>query len=164
MMVALQRMARQYPSSPWRLKAILAVANRFLVTNQSESYEPLYRACYESFPSDPEASYCHWKVTWVSYLHRRKDAGDLLREHVLNYPASTTVSAALYFLGRLAENAKDFRGARGYYDKLTERYPGYYYGLLAKERLVQPGMAYTAAAESVIAFLKTVDFPRADHS
>jgi len=159
MMAALQKMAKQYPSSPWRLKAILGVANRFLVTNESAYYEPLYRACYESFPADREASYCHWKVTWVSYLHRRKDAGDLLREHVLSYPASTTVSGALYFLGRLAEGAKDFRAARGYYDKISERYPGYYYGLLAKERLAQTGIAHTAAAESVIAFLKTVDFP-----
>jgi soluble lytic murein transglycosylase len=160
MLLALQKLARQHPSSPWRLKAILAAANRYLVTNQQGSYEPLYRACYESFPSNPEASYCHWKVTWVSYLHRRKDAGDLLREHVLHYPASTTVSGALYFLGRLAEGAKEDRAARGYYDKITEKYPGYYYGLLAKERLAQTGIAQTAAAESVIAFLKSVDFPK----
>jgi soluble lytic murein transglycosylase len=156
---ALEKLAKQYPSSPWRLKAMLAVANRFLVSNQPDAYEPLYRACYESFPSDPEASYCHWKVTWVAYLHRRQDAADLLREQVLRYPASTTVSGALYFLGRLAEGAKDFRVARGYYDKVGERYPGYYYGILSKERLAQPEIAHAAAAESVIAFLKTVDFP-----
>ena len=157
---ALEKMAKQYPSSPWRLKAMLAVANRFLVSNQPDDYEPLYRACYESFPADPEASYCHWKVTWVAYLHRRKDAADLLREQVARYPAATTVSGALYFLGRLAEGAKDFRVARGYYDKVGERYPGYYYGILSKERLAQPDIAHAAAAESVIAFLKTVDFPK----
>ena len=66
------------------LKAMLAAANRFLVANQSASYEPLYRACYESFPSDLEAPYCHWKVTWVAYLHRRKDEADLLREQTIH--------------------------------------------------------------------------------
>src|SRR5882724_11439153 len=138
---------------------MLAAANRFLVANQSASYEPLYRACYESFSSDPEAPYCHWKVTWVAYLHRRKDAVDLLREQVVRYPKSTNVSSALYFLGRLAESAKDHRAARGYYDTLAERYPGYYYGILARERLAQPAVAHSAPAETVVSFLGRVDFP-----
>src|SRR5260370_23517321 len=114
-------MAKQSRPSPWRLKARFGWGNLFLVSNQRETYEPLYRSCYESFPTDPEASYCHWKVTWVAYLHRRKDAADLLREQVVRYPAAATVSGALYFLGRLAEGAKDFRSARGYYDKVRVR-------------------------------------------
>ena len=158
-MSALDTLARQYVASPWRLKALLAAGNRFLLANQSASYEPIYRACYESFPSDPEAPYCHWKVTWVAYLHRRKDAADLLREQVLRYPQSTTVSAALYFLGRLAESAKDLRAARGYYDRLSERYPGYYYGILARDRLAQPTVAQAVPAETVVSFLGGVDFP-----
>ena len=159
MLSAIHTMAKQYPSSPWRLKALLSAGNRFLLSNQPESYEPLYRACYESFPSDPEASYCHWKVTWISYLQRRKDAADLMREQLLRYPGSTNSSGALYYLGRLAEGAKDYRLARGYYDKITERYPGYYYGILARERLAQANLARAVPSESVIAFLSTIQFP-----
>src|SRR5437660_2813532 len=159
MRAVIHTMAKQYPSSPWRLKALLSAGNRFLLSNQPESYEPLYRACYESFPSDPEASYCHWKVTWISYLQRRKDAADLLREQLLRYPGSTNSSGALYYLGRLAEGAKDFRLARGYYDKITQRYPGYYYGILARERLAQANLARAIPSESVIAFLGTIQFP-----
>jgi soluble lytic murein transglycosylase len=158
MLAALQKMAKQYPTSPWRLKALLSAGNRFLLSNQPESYEPLYRACYESFPSDPEASYCHWKVAWTSYLHRRKDAAELLREQLLRYPASTNSSGALYYLARLAESAKDFRTARGYYDQIAERYPGYYYGILARERLAQAGIARAVPSEPVMAFLNTVQF------
>src|SRR5258708_21675825 len=121
MMAAVDTLARQHAASPWRLRAMLGAAIRCRVANQSASCEPLYRACYESFPSDPESPYCHWKVTWVAYLHRRKDAADLLREQVVRYPQSTTVSAALYFLGRLAESGKDLRAARGYSDTLAER-------------------------------------------
>jgi soluble lytic murein transglycosylase len=159
MLAAIHTMAKQYPSSPWRLKALLSAGNRFLLSNQPESYEPIYRACYESFPSDPEASYCHWKVTWISYLKRRKDAADLLREQLLRYPASTNSSGALYYLGRLGESAKDFRLARGYFDKITERYPGYYYGILARERLEQASLARAVPSESVTAFLNTIQFP-----
>jgi soluble lytic murein transglycosylase len=159
MMAAVQKLGKQHPASPWRLKALQGAANRFLVTNQPDSYEPLYRACYESFPSASEASYCHWKVTWIAYLQRRKDAAELLREQIVRFPASTTVSGALYFLGRLAENAKDFRAARGYFDRITERYPGYYYAMLARERLAQPAVARAVPAESVLSFLKDIDFP-----
>jgi soluble lytic murein transglycosylase len=159
MMAAIQKLAVSHADSPWRLKALLGAANRFLVTNQTALYEPLYRACYESFPTDPEAANCHWKVTWVAYLHRRNDAPELLREQVVRYPASTTVSGALYFLGRLAEGSKDFRAARGYYDKIAERFPGYYYGILAKERLGQPSVMHAAAAEATVAFLRTLEIP-----
>jgi len=159
MLSAIEKMARQYPSSPWRLKALLSAGNRFLLANQPESYEPLYRACYEYFPAAVEAPYCHWKVTWQAYLRRRDDAGPLLREQVVRYPATASVSGALYFLGRLAEAAKDFRSARVYYDRNAEKYPGYYYGILSSERLAQPAIARALPDESALAFLRTISFP-----
>ncbi len=83
---ALDRLGRLYPASPWRLQALLAAANRYLTENQMDAYEPLYRACYESFPKDPEAAVCHWKVVWGHYLRRRSDAADLLRAHLRLFP------------------------------------------------------------------------------
>jgi soluble lytic murein transglycosylase len=160
MLSAIQKMAREYPTSSWRLKALLSAGNRFLLANQPESYEPVYRACYEYFPTAPEAPYCHWKVTWQAYLRRRSDADPLLREQVVRYPATPSVSAALYFLGRLAEAAKDFHSARVYYDRIGEKYPGYYYGILSSDRLAQPAVARAAPDESALAFLKTIDFPQ----
>ena len=159
MMAAIQKLGRQYPASTWRLKALLSAGNRYLLANQPASYEPLYRACYEAFPGDTEASYCHWKVTWTAYLNRRSDAAELLREQVRRYPGSTLTSGALYFLGRLAERAKEIRAARAYYDRVSERYPGYYYGILASARLAEPAVERAAADESALAFLKTVEFP-----
>ena len=159
MLAAIARLGKQYPQSPWRLKAMLSAANRFLLANQPEFYEPLYRASYESFPADLDAGYWHWKATWVAYLHRRKDAAEMLREQVARYPGSKNVGSALYFLGRLAEAAKDFRAARAYYECIAEKYPGYYYGILAKERLAQPPVARAVPGEQVQAFLKTIEFP-----
>jgi len=47
MMAALQRLAGRSPKSPWRLKALLSAANRYLLVNRSDDYVPLYRAAYE---------------------------------------------------------------------------------------------------------------------
>ncbi len=135
---ALQRLER-YPDSPWRLKALVVAGNRYLVENRAADYLPIYRACYQSF-SGPQADYCHWKVAWYAYIHRQPDSADLLREHLAKYPGSDRTSAALYFLGRLAEAANDPSAAKAYYSELAGRFPNAYYADLADRRLEQPAV------------------------
>ena len=154
---ALDRLARLYPNSKWRLEALIAAGNHYLIENQMEGYEPLYRACYESFPAEPEAANCHWKMVWGHYLRRREDAADLLRAHLRMFPAAQSASGALYFLGRLAEAANDIGSARGYYDEIAREYPNNYYTILARERLARLGAAPASAA--VIEFLRGIRFP-----
>ena len=100
-----------------------------------QAYEPIYRACYESFPKDPQAAGCHWKVAWGHYMRRQADAAEMLRAHLRMFPGSEYAAGALYFLGRLAEGAHDAAGARAYYDEIVREYPNYYYNVLARERL-----------------------------
>ncbi len=153
----LEKMARLYPQSKWRLQALVADANSHLIENELDTYEPLYRSCYESFPKDPQAAVCHWKVVWGHYLRRRPDAAELMRAHLRMFPASEDSPGALYFLGRLAEGAKDPGAARAYYDEIVREYPNYYYTILARERLTQ--ITATPSA-SVNEFLRGVAFPK----
>jgi peptidoglycan lytic transglycosylase len=155
---ALDKLARLHPDSNWRLEALLAVGNSYLVENQVDSYEPVYRACYESFPKEPRAGGCHWKVTWAHYLRRKDDAGDLLREHLRMFPASDDSPAALYFLGRLAANSQDASSARDYFSEVVREYPNYFYATLARERLADLATAAPAATSSGYEFLRTVAF------
>ncbi len=153
---ALQRLER-YPDSPWRLKALVAAGNRYLVENRAADYLPIYRACYESF-TGPQADYCHWKVTWYSYLHRQPEAESLLREHLLKYPGSERAPAALYFLGRLAE-ADNPPAAKAFYSEIGARYPNAYYADLADVRLTQPAMFGAVDSPDVRQFLNGVVWP-----
>jgi soluble lytic murein transglycosylase len=161
---SLDRLGQLYPNSPWRLQALVATANHYLVQNQMDAYEPLYRACYETFPKDSQAAVCHWKVVWGHYLKRSKDAGDLLRAHLRLFPAAESASAALYFLGRLAEDAHDDGAARAYFEEIAREYPNQYYASQARERLAQlpPVAPATAAATAAVAsqFLRSVAFPQ----
>lgn len=154
---ALDQLARLHPDSKWRLEALLAVGNSYLIENQPAEYEPLYRACYESFPGDSQAAGCHWKVAWAHYLRRNDDAGALLREHLRLFPSSDHSSAALYFLGRLSEGANDVSSAQAYYNEILREYPNYFYTSLARERLTslrEPVAAPSSAGD----FLRTVAF------
>ena len=112
MNAALDQLARWHPDSTWRLEALLAMGNSYLVENQVDAYEPLYRACYESFPKEARAAGCHWKVTWAHYLRRKDDAADLLREHLRLFPNSDESSASLYFLGRAGRGPSAIRSPR----------------------------------------------------
>ncbi|HEY4363126.1 MAG TPA: transglycosylase SLT domain-containing protein [Bryobacteraceae bacterium] len=154
----LDKLGRLYPNSPWRLQGLVAVADHYLASNQMETYEPLYRACYESFPKDPAAADCHWKMTWGHYLRRRADAGDLLRAHLRLFPGSESASASLYFLGRLAESATDSTAARTYYNEIVREYPNQYYATQARTRLTQIG-ANGAQSPAVTDFLHNTPFP-----
>jgi soluble lytic murein transglycosylase len=157
----LDKLARLYPGSKWRLQALIAAAAHSLVENQMAAYEPIYRACYESFPKDPRAAECHWKVTWGHYMRRQAEAGDMLRAHLRMFPGSEYAPGALYFLGRLAEAAKDPGAARAYYDEIVREYPNYYYNVIARERLKE----VTAAPSAKVAeFLKGIAFPQRSRS
>jgi soluble lytic murein transglycosylase len=158
MMEAVKKLAR-HGDSLWRYKALTAAANRFLVTNQPDKYVPLYKAVYETFPDQALAPSSHWRVTWAAYMRRKHEARDLLREHLQRYPGHPSASAALYFLGRLAEADADYPAARVFYTKLAAQFPNYYYGLLARERMQQPVIAAAGPSEKTAKFLQPIAFP-----
>ena len=133
---ALERLAAHYPRSPWRAKALLSAANRFLLVNRPDEFVPLYKAVYQDFPSALEAALAHWKVTFQAYLHDDPQAQNLLLEHLRTFPAHATAGAALYFLGRWFERAGDPGAARACYQRLTRNYENHYYAMLARQRNV----------------------------
>jgi soluble lytic murein transglycosylase len=159
MLGLVERLGALHPQSPWRLRALVAAGNRRLIQNRPEAYEWLYRACYEEFPREPQAAYCHWKVAWSAYLQRRPQAATLLRAHLREYPGSEKADTALYFLGRLAEDARDFAAAKAYYNEAAGGHANHYYAMLAGERLAQPEFFRAAASPEVRQFLHGVVWP-----
>ncbi len=153
MMSAVRRLAEEYKQSPWRLKALISAANRYLLLNRPEDYVPLYWAVYQDFPTAAQAAVSHWKVTFQAYLRDQADASRLLREHVRQYPGHATAGAALYFWGRLLERSGDMAGARACYQKLAGALENHYYAMLARERLkaVPPPAGPPPAAPGEIA-------------
>ncbi|MEK7750408.1 MAG: transglycosylase SLT domain-containing protein, partial [Acidobacteriota bacterium] len=158
-------LARRYPGSRWRMEALISEANHHLLDNRVAAYVPLYRACSDSFPNDAQAPYCHWKVVWSQYLQRTGAAAALLREHLTRFPGSEKAGAALYYLGRLAQEANQRPAARAWYAEAAARFPNSYYGLLAREKLGPegvpgaPGAINPAPPAEVREFLSRVAFP-----
>ena len=161
-MAAVRRLGEKYGKSGWRARALLALANRYLVANRAEDYLPLHKALYSDFPSDANAAASHWKVAFHAYLRDSGDAEGLLRAHLQTYTSNGTTGAALYFLGRLYERKGEPAAARACYQKISERLPNGYYAMLARGRLNAPEMVAATAgtqAANVIAFLGGLHFP-----
>ncbi len=155
----LNQLEGQHPQSPWRLDALIFVADQARAENDSGAYLPLYGACAATFSKDPRSAWCHWRVAFESYRKDGADAYDLLRSHVEQYPASEDINDALYFLGRLQERKNDNASAKACYEELIARFPNTYYAVIARQRLKQPGMEAATASAETKAFLDAVHWP-----
>ncbi|MBL0161440.1 MAG: transglycosylase SLT domain-containing protein [Bryobacterales bacterium] len=159
MLATLDEMERRASSSVWRQRALLAAANSLLVKNESASYTRLYRACADSAPDTEDGAHCHWKVVWRAYLERRPSALTELRAHLTLYPGSEKAGAALYYLGRLSEQAGDFAAAKRYWVELETRFPNYYYAMVVRARLKRAEVAQAGASLATENFLAGLHFP-----
>ena len=154
---ALAELASKHSKSPWQLNALVNAGEYYLLTNNYQVYEPLYKACYKNFGAYEQAPLCHWKYAWSAYLRRRAEAGDRLREHLKHYPGSDKANTALYFLGRLSEDAGDAAAANTYYNEVSRRFTNTYYAMLSRER--QKSLKTGAESAEAAAFLREVSFP-----
>ena len=157
----IKRLGKKYEFSPWRLKALISAGNRFLVANGQDQYEDLYRAAYEAFPETTEGAYAHWKVAWLHYLKRKRDADDRFRTQLERFP-SYNATASAYFLGRLAEADAKYGDARAYYNAIVQSFPHYYYGVMARERLRQAQVVRATPSPKVTEYLDKLGAFRTD--
>ncbi len=135
-----EELGEKYPRSRWYEEALFALGNFYLLENDARLSRAYYERAARTFPKGERAPIAHWKVCWRAYLDQDPRARALLEEHVGLYPSSPQATAAIYWLGRLAEKEDDLERARALYAGLAERFPHYYYSELARRRLEAGGL------------------------
>jgi soluble lytic murein transglycosylase len=155
----LDTLAKKYPQSPFRLDLLLTAANLALFDNDKARYTQLFSACAASYPRDPDAEWCHWRLVFEHYRSGASGVVDELKSFVTRFPSSSDANAALYFIARSAEAHDSFTEARAYYDAIVDHYPNTYYGLQARKRLKTPRVRTAEPAAPDLEFLKTVTWP-----
>jgi soluble lytic murein transglycosylase len=161
MMAAVKRLGKTYPHSPWRLRALVSAANRYLVTNRQAELSSLDELIYRNFPGEPPAAQAHWRMAFQAYLANQSDAAGLMREHLEKYPAHATAGAALYFLGRGAEREQDYAAAAAFYGALGKALPNTYYAVLARDRMNNGDIKGAGPSAKTAEFLATIKLPEA---
>ncbi|HTV58082.1 MAG TPA: transglycosylase SLT domain-containing protein [Verrucomicrobiae bacterium] len=127
--------ASEAPQSRWAEQALFLAGNYYWVQLEREQAAAYYQRLVNSFPTWPEADPADWRITWTAVLQRKPEAAALLANHLQKYPGSIFTPDALYWLGRLAEDAGNDGLARSYYEKLLERFPENYFSEQAARRM-----------------------------
>jgi len=113
----------------------------YMLRRDYEMAVPFYAEIYQRQKNGTLAPYIHWKTAWLTYRlgKMRGCAAALYRAVGDVIPDSPEVSAALYWLGRMAEDDGNKPLARAYYQKLTENYRYFYHANLAHARMANLG-------------------------
>jgi soluble lytic murein transglycosylase len=122
-------------SSRWAGSALFLAGNFYWVRLDRDRASDFYKRVAEQFPTSPDATNAQWRVAWTMALKRAPEAAEQLQEHLRRFPGSPYTADALYWLGRLAEEAGVPGLARSYFDKLIERFPQNYFENLALTRV-----------------------------
>jgi len=162
MLDAIVHAAARYPKSPWTEEALFAAGNYYLVALDRLQAVQYYRRVLEQFPAGANARVAHWRIAWTAYLERRAEAAQLIEEHLRRFPRSSNTPNALYWLGRLAERAGRASDARGFYAKLSSRFPETYFALEAGKRLAALGAGPTNSVDILTLIPPTASRPKLD--
>ena len=136
---AVESAVSRAPASRWAERALFLAGNYYWTHLDRDRAVSYYHRLEEPFPAAPEAGVAQWRVAWTAVLKRQADAAALVQDHLRRYPGSPFTADALYWLGRLAEEAGNSPLARSYYEKLADRYPQNYFTSRAAVRLGELG-------------------------
>ncbi len=150
MLHELGQLGSQYPRSPSYAFALSWVASYYARQGNWKESARYSITLAGLFPSDELGREASWHAAWCAYLTRPDDgAREALLDHLRRYPTSPHFAAAVYWMGRMAEERKSEGEARVLYGLLIRRFAHRYYAVLARGRLErlppegrEPGSAY----------------------
>lgn len=154
-------LTQKFPQSRWLEEALYSGGNMYLIKRDTSRAIDEYVALVEHFPRSTYAPSAHWRAAWLSYrLRRYPQAAKLMEEQITSYPAGTEIPGALYWRGRLYEDAeKNLGQAVNFYKAVDEAYVNSYYAMLARQRLSVLSSQPEVDAAPALASVRTIDDP-----
>lgn len=145
MLATLAQVQSRAPASPWTERTLFAVGNYYWVKLDRDKAAAEYQQVADKFPTSDDAINAQWRVAWTAYMDRSDQARSLIGTFLESHPDSIYTPDALYWLGRLAEQKKQYPAARAYFRKLQERFPNSYFAIHAATPLRAMGKGRVAA-------------------
>jgi soluble lytic murein transglycosylase len=147
MIAAVESAVARAPDSRWSESALFLAGNYYWVQLDRDRAASYYKRLSDNFPTAADALPAQWRLTWAAILKRQPNASADLADHLRRFPGSQFSPDALYWLGRLSEEAGNSALARTYYAKLLERFPQNYFAVTAAKRLRALGPGAGADAD-----------------
>ena len=108
--------------------ALYQAGNLFFGLGEWQDASRQYQALEESFPQGRYTQDAGWRLVWCYYLEgAHEQARQALQDGLTRYPQSSRTPAALYWLGRLAEEQGEVKDAQALYSLLQYRFAHSFY-------------------------------------
>jgi soluble lytic murein transglycosylase len=131
----IQRVIAEYPNDPWAEEALNNLATHYIVQDDDDRADAIFRQMYQRFPKGEYGARAAWKIGWRAYRQGRfAETVEYFERAAADFPRSDYRPAWLYWAGRAHERlgAADRAGER--YTLVTADYLNTYYGRLAAKR------------------------------
>ncbi len=161
-----------FPDSSWSEETLNNLATHYILADDDEQADAVFRELYAKFPQGPRAERAAWKVGWWAYKHGRySETTTFYESAATTFPRSDYRPAYLYWSARARERLGDQQGAASVYRIVTADYLNSYYGRLVSKRLPATvvrlvsnadGQSSRPAAESAVAGGAPAQLPTAD--
>jgi soluble lytic murein transglycosylase len=157
--VALTRtLVTDHPASEWAAEALNDLASSYVVDDQDEEADRVFRELLLRFPRHRYSERAAWKVGWAAYRSRRfAEAATLFESAAATFPRADYRPSWLYWSGRARAETGDKQEASARYQLVITDYGSSYYGRLASKlrgpmpARVQPRVQAATAGAAVAA-------------
>jgi soluble lytic murein transglycosylase len=144
----LRRIVDEFSDSARAEDALNELGTQFIVDDEDERADTVFRELYEKFPTGRFGERAAWKTGWWAYKHGRyADTIRIFERAAADFPRSDYRPSWLYWLGRSYEALGDAPHGQARYRLAVADYRNSYYGRLARTRLPgeEPTLALAAA-------------------
>lgn len=131
-----RRMVVEHPASSWTEDALNNLASSFIIQNEDQKADAVFREVLARFPTGRHAARAGWKVGWWAYKHGRyEEAASVFDRSAGAFPRSDYRPPWLYWSARARERLAMLPVATDRYRLVVVDYANSYYGRLASARL-----------------------------
>jgi soluble lytic murein transglycosylase len=149
--VALSRtLVADHPTSEWAAEALNDLASRYIVDDQDDEADRVFRDLLGRFPRHRYAERAAWKVGWAAYRSRRfAEAAAIFESAAVTFPRADYRPSWLYWSGRARAETGNTQEASARYQLVIADYGSSYYGRLASKLRGPTPAIVPARAETV---------------
>ena len=135
------RWSSSFPNSPWAEETLNNLATHYIVVDEDDQADAVFRELYAKFPKGAYAERAAWRAGWWAYRHgRHQETTAFFESAVATFPRSDYRPAYLYWSARARERTGDKQGAAAVYGIAITDYLNTYYGRLAFNRMLGIGL------------------------
>ncbi|HZM92017.1 MAG TPA: transglycosylase SLT domain-containing protein [Vicinamibacterales bacterium] len=141
-----RELVKDHPASPWAAETLDDLASYYVVDDQDDKADEVFRELLDRFPRHRYAERAAWKVGWAAYRNRKfAETARVFESAAVAFPRADYRPAWIYWSGRARDRMGDAAGALARYRLAVIDYGNSYYGRLAS-RLISSRPGAEAAA------------------